>query len=143
MRDAFGGILNITIVAVFLILVSSILAMTVNYTKAFRMKNYVISTIEQYEGSGCGCVEGGTQGACVDKIKRHAENLGYGAKTISCDGGKNSIDGLFCCQKAPNSEPKRPIYSVSTQVDVDLPLLDKILGGRILQVHGDTRPIIK
>ena len=54
MKDAFGGIVNIVLVAIFLVIISGILGLVVNYTKAFRMKNVVISTIEQYEGaSGC------------------------------------------------------------------------------------------
>ena len=56
MRDAFGGIVNIVLVAIFLVIVSGILGLVVNYTKAFRMKNTVISAIEQYEGAD-GCFE--------------------------------------------------------------------------------------
>lgn len=138
MQDAFGGILNITIVAVFFILVSSILAMTVNYTKAFRMKNYVIATIEQYEGSGCGCgtkTTSGSQTSCRAKIAEHAKSLGYSPKNINCDGG--SIDGLFCCSVTDG------VYSVTTQVDIDFPIIDRVMGMKALQVHGDTRPINK
>ena len=43
MRDAFGGIFNIFIIVVVLLLIMGILGLTVNYTKAFRMKNYVIT----------------------------------------------------------------------------------------------------
>ena len=48
MQEAFGGILNIFLILIFLVIVEGILAFTVSYTKAFRMKNYVIATIEQY-----------------------------------------------------------------------------------------------
>ena len=50
MRDAFGGVTNLVIIVVFLTLVSGYLAFNVNYTKAFRVKNKIISTFEQYEG---------------------------------------------------------------------------------------------
>lgn len=148
MQDAFGGILNITIVAVFFILVSSILAMTVNYTKAFKMKNYVISTIEQYEGSGCGCTgERTTNTLCISKIKNYASDLGYAPKMTNCNGnGDRPIDGLFCCGKSESSEnlsSKQLMYSVTTQVDIDFPLIDKLMGTKALQVHGDTRIITK
>ena len=53
MRDAFGGLMNMVIIIVFLVLVSGYLAFNVNYTKAFRVKNKIITTIEQYEGN-CG-----------------------------------------------------------------------------------------
>ena len=50
MRDAFGGIVNISMIVVFLVIVSGYLAFNVSYTKAFRVKNKIITTIEQYEG---------------------------------------------------------------------------------------------
>ena len=50
MRDAFGGLVNIVIIVVFLVLVSGLLAFNVNYTKAYRVKNKIITTLEQYEG---------------------------------------------------------------------------------------------
>ena len=43
MRDALGGIVNITIIVVFLVIVSGYLAFNVNYTKAFRVKNKIIT----------------------------------------------------------------------------------------------------
>ena len=52
MRDAYGGVVSISIVVVFLVLVSGYLAFNVNYTKAFRLKNKVISVLEEYEGAG-------------------------------------------------------------------------------------------
>ena len=49
MRDAFGGIVNLSMIVIFLVLVCGYLAFNVNYTKAFRVKNYIITTMEQYE----------------------------------------------------------------------------------------------
>ena len=46
MRDAIGGVVNITIIVTFLVIVSGYLAFNVNYTKAFRVKNKIITTIE-------------------------------------------------------------------------------------------------
>ena len=45
MRDAFGGLMNMVIIIVFLVLVSGYLAFNVNYTKAFRVKNKIITTM--------------------------------------------------------------------------------------------------
>ena len=42
MRDAFGGIANMVVIIVFLVIVSGYLAFNVNYTKAFRVKNKII-----------------------------------------------------------------------------------------------------
>ena len=53
MKDAFGGILNLVLIVVFLLLIEGILGLVVNYSKAFRMKNTVISAIERFRGYGC------------------------------------------------------------------------------------------
>ena len=65
MRDAVGGVVNLVIIVVFLVIVSGYLAFNVNYTKAFRVKNKIISTIEEYEG---------INGKSLDKINRLMTN---------------------------------------------------------------------
>ena len=45
MRDAIGGVVNITIIVTFLVIVSGYLAFNVNYTKAFRVKNKIITNV--------------------------------------------------------------------------------------------------
>ena len=74
MRDAFGGIVNIVLVAIFLVIISGILGLVVNYTKAFRMKNTVISTIEQYEGAQ-GCFGNSSATGCQERIEERAKKL--------------------------------------------------------------------
>ena len=68
MRDAFGGIANMVVIIVFLVIVSGYLAFNVNYTKAFRVKNKIISTFEQYEGN---CYDPTVaEGTCNGEIKK-------------------------------------------------------------------------
>ena len=50
MRDAFGGAVNVLFIAIFIAIVNGYLAFTANYNKAFRIKNRIISLIEQNEG---------------------------------------------------------------------------------------------
>ena len=45
MRDALGGVVNLAMIVVFLVLVCGYLAFNVNYTKAFRVKNYIITSL--------------------------------------------------------------------------------------------------
>ena len=49
MRDAIGGVVNVAFIAVFLVIVSGYLAFSVSYNKAFKVKNKIISILEQYE----------------------------------------------------------------------------------------------
>ena len=138
MKDAFGGIVNIVLVAIFLVIVSGILGLVVNYTKAFRMKNAVISTIEQYDGAkGCFTESKG----CSNKIVEKAQSFGYYPPSINCsksEGYENGY-GLFCYKENTTSEGT--IYTIITQVDINIPIINKIMGLSIFQVHGDTRII--
>ena len=142
MQEAFGGIINMFFIGLFLLIVISILGLVVSYTKAFKMKNVIISHIENYEASGC--FKEGT--ACMKRIEDSAKALGYGAK-INCPAGFTKIDGLFCYKEISvhgtknhvSSNPKR--YRIITQVDLDLPLISNIFSMNFFQVTGDTEVI--
>ena len=120
MRDGFGGILNIVFIVIFLLIVEGVLGLVVNYTKAFKMKNNVISMIEQYEAAGC---------------------------SLNCPSGYDSVYDLFCyrgeiVKNTGNYTSSKPtIYNVVTQVDLTLPLISNILGFSIFQVSGDTEVV--
>lgn len=142
MKDAFGGILNIVLVAIFLVIISGILGLVVNYTKAFRMKNSVISTIEQYEGAkGCFGVSSAT--GCMEKVQERAKSIGYHPTELHCPAGYEKSYDLFCYRRITSDSGKNYVYTVITQVDIDIPIINKILGLSIFQVHGDTRAIKK
>jgi len=144
-RDAYGGILNIVFIALFLIIVEGILGLVVNYTKAFKMKNSVISTIEQYEASGCFDEAGDT--ACIDIIKDRAKNIGYSPVSLKCPDGYDKIQGLFCykSERVTTNDKlfgsPRMTYRVVTQVDINIPIINKIMGLSFFQVSGDTKII--
>lgn len=158
MRDAFGGIVNLAIIVVFLVLVSGYLAFNVNYTKAFRAKNYIISKFEQYEGD---CTD--TTDRCYKDIEEYARSLGY-------DTGENfnpvdsTNDGgctkLFCYikvdvnpagdnEKNKNNEYenegyKKVYYKIVTQINIDIPIINRILPNlRLFQVTGSTKQIVE
>ena len=147
MQDAFGGIVNIFLILIFLVIVEGILAFAVSYTKAFRMKNFVISTIEQYEG-GSGCFVQKEETACKEKIKSHASIIAYKPTTLNCHNNQISVDGLFCvdpngydCAGPHDNSAQSRCYRITTQVDINLPIVNKIMGLEFFQVSGDTRTI--
>ena len=140
MKDAFGGILNLVFIIVFLLLVSGILALTVNYTKAFRMKNFVISAIEQYESYGCfDRASSYGDSSCRQKIKDSAESIGYHPVHLHCSAGYESTDSYFCYKE--NQSESGKYYTIVTQVNIDIPIINRIMGLDFFQVHGDTRVI--
>lgn len=142
MKDAFGGIINMVFVALFLVIMIGILGLVVSYTKAFKMKNIIITHIENYEASGCFTADT----ACMNKIKASAEGIGYGSR-ITCPSDFTKIDGLFCYKemistKTENHISDRPIsYRIITQVDLDFPIISSIFSINFFQVIGDTRVI--
>ena len=142
MKDAFGGIVNIVLVAIFLVIVSGILGLLVNYTKAFRMKNVVISTIEQYEGAA-GCFGTDGENGCRKKIEERARTFGYHPTELQCPEGYEKHYNLFCSLRNKSDSGNNYIYTIVTQVDINIPIINKMMGLSIFQVHGDTRAIKK
>ena len=111
MKDAFGGVLSLVLITIFLVIVSGILALLVNYTKAFRMKNVVISTIEQYSGAA-GCFKDGSEYGCSSKIKEEAQKFGYSPTVLRCPEGYDRNYDLFCSKKSDSTSGKNKVYSI-------------------------------
>lgn len=154
MQEAFGGILSIVLIVVFFVIVEGVLGFTVVYTKAFKMKNAVISAFEQYEAAGCGLEGSLSETACRNKIKGDAKTLKYNPPRLSCPatvsyGSKvaipvREIDGLFCAAEIDTRTEdgiQYATYRIITQVDMDFPVVKNILGLKFFQVTGDTREI--
>ena len=145
MQQAFGGILNIVFVAVFLIIVSGVLAFTVSYSKAFKMKNVVLSALEEYETAGC--AKKGSN--CYNRIKNGAKQYGYYPSNLRCPSGYYSFYGegekYFCVTTVNGTGNKSvsngKVFRVITQVDVDIPIIKEIFSFSFFQVTGDTRVI--
>lgn len=162
MKDAFGGIFTLGFIAIFLVIVIGVLGFVVSYTKAFRMKNEVIYAIERYEGACCG---GGSETSlfpslsgrctnpqrseCRSTIAKKARDLGYNPVSLNCPTGyaKATYDNkeLFCYKinttKSSSSDDVRVYYSIITQVDINFPIVENMLGFHIFQVSGDTHEI--
>lgn len=142
MQEAFGGIMNLFLIALFLVLVEGFLALTVNFTKAFRMKNIVISTFEEYEGSGCLGTSSDT--ACRKRILDRAEALHYAPSALKCPNG-TMYDDIFCAEEIDTHKTRSSngyvAYRITTQLDINIPVVRDILSFEFFQIHGDTRLI--
>jgi len=134
MKDAFGGIMNLALMVVFLVIAIGILALTVSYTKAFRMKSFTISTVEQYEGIKCN----DTDSACFKRVVERAESIGYHPAKLTCPTGAENVGNYYCIQEK-KSDKGGLYYTISTQVDINFPIVNKALGISVFQVSGDTK----
>ena len=144
MKEAIGGTMTIYIIIVFLLLINGYLAFSVNYTKAFRVKNEIISLIEQHEGHTADA-ESAIQGYLnqvhyTDISDDYFNNVGNGYTCYRGKGycikinnvGSGSIDDTF----------RGTYYSVITFVQIDIPILNKIFPlMNVFQVKGETKMI--
>lgn len=139
MRDAFGGIVNISFIVVFMVIVNGYLAFAASYNKAFRYKNKIINIIEQNEGF---------DDVAQKKIHDYRISLGYSlhADIEVKDATCIQEDG-YCYSKNTSSttgELSKEYYTVTTAVNIDIPILNKFLPNmHIFQVNGTTKTITK
>ena len=148
MREAIGGALVLNIALIFIVLINGYLALSVQYTKAFRSNHLIINYIEQYEG-----FNDEAQRLIRDDLMRIGYNLDV---TINCDnmlprdaalrgrvipgvGGRDNRV-LYCVVQLPGPAhiPGTHIYRVTTFLDLNLPFIGEILS-RTFRIEGETR----
>ena len=156
MKEAFGGIFNIMFIVIFLVIMIGVLGLVFSYTKAFQMKNAIISVIEEYEGSG-GYPEAlgnaSFDTACRRRIKNEARGLAYNPVSLNCYSVDNTsgynvpvykAGDIYCYEmtvKTKADGKKYAVFKVITQVDISFPIIERIMGFRFFQASGDTKEI--
>lgn len=150
MRDAIGGAMTLQIILIFLVLVTCILAFSVNYAKAFRLKNAVLDTIEDGQG---------VSQKVSEQLDETRSNVGYGIdwkiKDYHCKNGiciqfnevtDNATRAKYCgTVKENDTSCTVGSYSVVTFIYVNVPIMQNILQGLqtaqrngALNISGDT-----
>ena len=148
MRDAIGQVFTLQIIFVFVLLINGYMAYSVNYTRAFRVKNQVVNIIEQYEGPY------NEEG--LAKINSYIQQTSYNVTNsqmtdyISDTNGEAECPGYNgWCYVAhdvsideADGERNGKYYTVVTFVNIDIPVINQIVGlGSFLRVVGETRTI--
>lgn len=129
MREAIGGALLIKLVMVFIVIYVCFLAIAINYSITFRVKNQIINLIEEYEGYEL----------AKSEIEEYIASVGYyrafgTSFTKDCDAGY-SHDG-YCI--IPKTSDRGNYYKVVTYVSFDFPILGEIMN---FPVSGETKVI--
>lgn len=146
MRDAIGGIFNISFVAIFLVVISGYLAFSVSYNKAFKVKNKIISTLEQYQGYN---------DKSIEVIDDYINKIGYNRNSnLKVDySGPNVTPCTSTCtngycifwvmdDSSEGTGLDKGYFKVYTSVNVSIPVLEKFLPNmKIFQTSGDTMTI--
>lgn len=158
MRDAIGGTVNIAIVIFLIALLSGYLAFSVNYTKAFRVKNEIINYIEEYEGFDCN-----NSSNMRERIKQYIDSQHYKLPNNYMNYVSNELssnpenkyfcdtEGGYCVMRNISIPPKNgnttetalqgSYYTVVTFVNIEVPIIQNIFQAIATQfnVRGDTR----
>ena len=159
MNEGIGSSTIIVIIVVFIAIASAYMAYNVNYTKAFRVKNKIISLYEEYEGD--------CNGECQSEILKYAQSVGYNASDTVSDSSfctdnvfvprdprvdiRPYTDPGYCIYRVPaDSTDGSDIiddcnhkggyyYRVVTRIDIKIPIVQNFIGLRFLNVTGDTK----
>ena len=145
MSDAIGGVVNIALIVFFIIAIASYMAFNVNYEKAFNVKNEIVSLYEEYKGN--------CDSECKEKIKAYEDKIGYGNMKLTEKSKEKCFNQYGYCikgvQAKKNSSSKSVkneyiqycYFNIRTQVLIDIPIIDNLMGLEVFQVTGQTRTI--
>ena len=146
MREAIGGTWIFSIVIVFIVLFTSFLAISVNYSKAFKVKNGIINIIEKKEGVSDSTVAEISDylnsvgylvySSCPDYVSSQSSEGAHGFEASNT----NSRKFKYCIAKTEdtNGNIKKTYYKVTVFFRVDLPIMGEIF---TFPVTGETKPI--
>lgn len=152
MRDAIGQVFALQVILAFVLLINGYMAYSVNYTRAFRVKNQIVNIIEQYEGP---------TDEAMAKIGSYVDGMTYRVPQTLINSFRNRYasnngDGEVSCQDGwcyiahdvkttgGDGELNGTYYSVVTFVNIDIPVINNLIGlGDFLSVSGETRTIYR
>lgn len=159
MRESIGGGWLMSIVVLFIVLFSGYLAISVNYSKAFKVKNYILSVIEQREGyttSNLTSSELATMGnlnsninvkqSAQTEIYKYLKDVGYFSDVIDSNYCEDNdlgeyIEGGFClkriCTKNGNYGTGN-YYKATTFLRIEFPVIDFVFK---VPISGETKVI--
>ena len=149
MRDAVGGTTVMAIIIIFIIIASGYMAFNVNYTKAFRMKDKLVTMYEKYNGN--------CNNDCRHEIGEYAKDVGYvHNNNLHCPDGYTLTDSLYCLKETKSQVgasggghidnsgivlDKKNIcyYSFVTKINISIPVIDNIFDLEVFNITGDTK----
>ena len=135
MRDAISGIFSLTLLATFLVVISSIIAFTISYSKALRMKEFVIT---QYEKQECNASDDFWK-----YVYEEASRIGYSSNVASCEQGVTCMCKYGVCiqstvRNIDVNGYKAKKGTVYTYAGINLPFLNQIFPVLKFKVGGSS-----
>lgn len=152
MKDSMGLIPALSIVLVFIVVISGYLAFTINYSKAFKAKSRIINLIQQHDND----VE-----KAISDISKYLKQINYKSTDKLMEKGCNQSEGWITkntsqdgwCYKIittaddSNNEDKKSgkgsekkYVKIRTFISIDIPIINNIFAGlNVFYVDGSTR----
>lgn len=145
MRDSFGGLFMLNLFIVFIFIYVAFSALSLNYAKAFRLKNSIISFVEEKEIIS---LEHSDISNKLDELDEILENANYNKTCDSVGSSEGEIkegsrtigychNGVVIRLKDMNGEPnpktiegttsKQITYEIITAANWNLGVLNKLL----------------
>lgn len=132
MKDSFGSAYMIYVFIFFVIIFVIFISLILKYAQAFKVKDQIISIIEEYEGYDY---------RVINDIQNYIESTSY--RTEIDNKTYNKIDGdcnteyRYCI--ATHSTGNATYYTVYTFVSWNFPFFN--LSG-VWNIQGETRPVV-
>lgn len=126
MREAMGGALLIKLVMFFIVIYVCFLAVAINYSITFRVKNQIINIIESYEGYEL----------AKEHIEEYIAGVGYYKTSVSNVSINSNCNNGYCIEELTSERGK--YYKVTTYVSFDFPIIGRITN---FPVSGETKVI--
>lgn len=151
MREAIGGTWVTQLVIVFMLIFVAFLALSLNYTKAFKVKNQLMTIIEQQEGVTSG--DNGSIAIMNNYLKGNAYGVmraceidSYGVSNLNSSSiervTSNSKKYYYCIKKiaAPSSNHEGKVYyKVNIFFQFNLPVLGDLF---TFGINGSTGDVV-
>ena len=130
MRDAFGGVFMMRFLLVFIFVYVTFTAVSLNYAKAFRIKNSVIDVIEQSQITSVKSLNSGS-GSVLRKIDKVLDKANYNKECKNGNGQLNREKGTgqaYCYRGVVIEEKENTTryvtYNVYTYADWNIGALN-------------------
>ena len=161
MRDAFGGEFMIRVFFIFILIYILLTAVVLNYAKAYKVKNLVISYLEENEITDMENMPAEVAQAMNDYFEKElvgSYQYTFPITSIKCDNDDNEYclePGIKITQiEKPSGANKMGIYyKVSTYVGYNIGFLKLIKAANepvdgspqtgYWEISGETRPIVR
>lgn len=149
MREAIGGTWVMQLVIIFMLIFVAFLALSLNYSKAFQMKNEMLSIIEKYEGVNDKSITIINNYLSKNgyNVKNSCPRNSYGVKDLSNNSGSkvnnNNKDYYYCIQKikSPSEKhSKKAFYRVNISFYFNLPVIGDIFK---FTIEGNTNDVVR